>query len=118
MISNEDKVKMFSMRLEGATFQEIADKFGISRQRVQQLLCSNRPSTRKTLNKIVYPNIAKWLDDNGMNIYCFGERCGLSSTSLRNFLLLDLGCTKYTIDKILEVTGLTYEEAFRKEVKK
>ena len=37
-MTKEQKVEAYSMYLDGCTYQEIGDKFGISRQRVHQLL--------------------------------------------------------------------------------
>ena len=40
MINDKDKIKMFEMRVKGATLQEIGDKFGITREGVRQILKS------------------------------------------------------------------------------
>ena len=39
---HKDKKALLSMRLEGMTYREIADHAGVSRQRIQQLLCPPR----------------------------------------------------------------------------
>lgn len=44
-MTKEQKVEAYSMYLDGCTYQEIGDKFGISRQRVHQLL--SEPLLRK-----------------------------------------------------------------------
>lgn len=44
-MTKEQKVEAYSMYLDGCTYQEIGDKFGISRQRVHQLLSEPLLST-------------------------------------------------------------------------
>lgn len=67
-----------------------------------------RPSYRK----IIYPNIERWMKENGKNISNLVEMTQLSDRGLRHILHGDHLPNKYTIDLILEATGLTYEEAF------
>ena len=52
-MTKEQKVEAYSMYLDGCTYQEIGDKFGISRQRVHQLLsepCYENKTRSQKLN--------------------------------------------------------------------
>ena len=76
MISDKDRVKMFEMRVNGCTLADIADKYGITRQRVHQILQSNISNGAKMARGregIIYPNIKKWLKDNDISIVEFAK---------------------------------------------
>ncbi len=41
-MTREEKIEAFTMRLDGETYQEIADKFGVTRQYIHQILGGDR----------------------------------------------------------------------------
>lgn len=112
-MTNEEKVEMFRMRLEGATLQEVADKFGITREYVRQLVPGIEGKEIKR-RAIVYPAILKWFQENELNYCSFGRMCGLSNVAVNDILTGNRSPRKDSIDAILKATGMTYEEAFRK----
>ena len=113
-MNREDKIEVFKMRLDGFTYQEIAEKFGVSRQYINQMLQNVISERRnKTLNKIVYPNIANWLKDNECSISEFVIRVGIKRSTLDYKLR---GRNKFNSDeikRILDVTGMKFEECFK-----
>ena len=55
-MTKEQKVEAYSMYLDGCTYQEIGDKFGISRQLVHQLIIeplTNNKGKPKKVNRIM-----------------------------------------------------------------
>lgn len=112
-MTNEERVKMFRMRLEGATLQEIADKYGVTREWVRQLIPGIEGRGRKP-KPAAYPALSEWLQDNELSRFAFGKMCGVSTCCIGNILNGKRDPSKDTIDAILKVTGLPYEEAFRK----
>lgn len=76
-MTNEEKIKMFSMRLEGCTLQQIGDKYGITRERVRQVLDDSAGKRVKGQNWI-YPNLRKYLNENKINACELAENCGVS----------------------------------------
>lgn len=62
-----------------------------------------------------YPAIGQWLRQTGTTLTELGKRTGLSASCINHTMKGKDLPNKYTIDKILAVTGLTYEEAFRRE---
>ena len=66
-------------------------------------------------NKIVYPNMEKWIKQNCKSIFQFSLLTGISDRACRNILYGRHMPNKYTIDIILETTSLTYEVAFAGE---
>ena len=113
-MNREDKIEVFKMRLDGFTYQEIAEKYGVSRQYINQMLQNVISEKRnKALNKIVYPNIANWLKDNERSISEFAIRVGIKRSALYNKLY---GRNKFNSDeikRILDVTGMKFEECFK-----
>lgn len=118
-MTNEQIEEMGKMRNDGYTLQEIADKFGVSKQWVAQLIpTGGYKMNPETLDKMVYPNIANWMRKNHYNMRKLVSETGLTLQTLRRMLIEGRDPRKYQIDKILKVTGLTYEVAFYKEEQK
>lgn len=66
-------------------------------------------------NEIKYPALKAWIEKNCDSISDFSRLLCVNDKGFRSFLYGRNGCTKHTIDLILEVTGMTYEEAFKEE---
>ena len=109
------------MVLDGYNFCEIAEKFGVTRQYVQAHYAGYyRRNGRKDLGaEIVYPNLREWFRANRMNfrkmakiIYGNESHC----VSIKRVLV---GKTVYlnmeVVRRMIEATGMTYEEMFAKE---
>lgn len=112
----DEKVEAFRMRLEGNTIQEIANRFGVSKQYISKELRTERiRSNEKIVNACIYPNIRKFLVQERLTCRGFSNEFGLSYATLYNTLTGKAEPRKKTIDRILECTGLTYEEAFSKD---
>ena len=109
-----DKIEVFKMRLDGFSYQEIAEKFGVSKQYINQMLQNVISERRnKAVNKIVYPNIANWLKDNECSISEFVIRVGIKRSTLDYKLH---GTGKFNSDeikRILDVTGMKFEECLK-----
>jgi predicted transcriptional regulator len=115
------KQEKMALREQGMTYRQIADHFGISYQAVAQALGEYNPNHFKYISETgcVYPNLRKWLNDNKVGKSEFARRCGYANVYC-NKKRMDYYLTgrndppKNVIDKILMVTGLTYEQAFSK----
>ena len=115
--------EMLQMRMEGATYQEIADKCGISRQRVHQKIGKRQISRFKEISqeRCVYVGLRNWMNTNKICIAeltrrIYGQNDPDSNCRTRGRLASNCDLIpKRFIDKILKITGLTYEEAFRKD---
>ena len=109
-------------RAKGLKYREIAEKYGVSFQAVAQK-CSEyesgkfRPFTEKNC---VYPNLRKWLNENRVSQSEFVRRMGYVPTgktkvSFGGYFRGEGYPQKRTIDKMLQATGLTYEELWYRE---
>ena len=109
-------------RNKGLTFQEIADKYGVSRQCVAKACANYCPARFIPIDeyRCIYPNVRKWMNDNKVSVAELVRRLGLggyseSQVRMRNYLDGYSDPPKKTIDKLLAITGLTYEEFFERE---
>ena len=114
-LSNKDKAEAYYMRLEGHTLQEIADQFGVTKQAVSQFLPNGLNKYENCAKRCIYPAISRWMIKNKMSYLSLYESTGINTGTLRVALSGKSSPTKFTIDGILKVTGLTYEEAFSTE---
>lgn len=62
-----------------------------------------------------YPRIEKYIDIEGISLRKFADKCGIGASTMSRFLNGKTDIQKKNIDKILKVTGLTYEECFAEE---
>ena len=114
----DQKVEAYRMRLEGATLQSIADTFEVSLEWVRQIV---PPIEGKTWSldgmrsRCVYPGIGQWLYENRCTYAKLAELIGAPQASVSRWMNGVHKPNKPTIDKILKVTGMTYEQAFGEE---
>ena len=119
MEKKTDWAKAGEMILEGKSFQEIADYFGVTRQCIHYHFMGGGED-RKCYNDIVYPALREWFIGNRMTYakfgaLVFGKEYHRSVVAAQRMLT---GLTKrFTIDLLLkasEVTGMSFEEMFRR----
>lgn len=116
-LTNSDRAHAYLMRLNGMSFQEIADHFGVSKQCIAQLLpCSGRSYQRNRVpERCVYVGIREYMIRERMTYARLAALCGLGAATVQGTLTGKNSPVKKTIDAILEATGLSYEEAFRRD---
>lgn len=109
-------------RAKGLTYNEIAAKYGVSRQRVAQACATYNPSHFKpyTAEEVAYPNLRQWLNENKVSRTEFARRLGnlpspRCSYHISNWFSGKCSPTKNTIDRMIAVTGLSYEKLFEEE---
>jgi hypothetical protein len=108
-------------RKKGMKYREIAEKHGCSYQNVAQA-CSVMDENHFRLlseDDVVYPNLRRWMNENKVNRTEFSRRLGRGYPSNNHGAVstwLSGKCfpQKRTIDKIIEMTGLTYEELWER----
>ena len=107
-------MKFSKMRVDGFTYQEIAEKFGVSKQYINKML-KNVISERKLkyINTIVYPNIANWLKRNECSISEFARKTGMKRSTLNDKLHGRRKFNSNELKSILDVTGMKFEECIK-----
>lgn len=120
MQSKENLMKMFEMHLDGISHAEIAREFGISRQRVHQIVGSRqvKGTPGRPITKCAFPVITKWMAEHNVSVKRMAEymKC-MHIQTLGNKLRGVQPFTLPEIKAILAFTGLTFEEAFGEEIK-
>lgn len=102
------------MRAEGKSLQEVADRFGVSRQLISKMLPTYNRSYQKCRSpeKVIYSWLRRYMMDNRLTFSRLAIQCGVGYPQIYNAVTGKCAPVKTTIDRILEGTGMTYEEAF------
>lgn len=118
MTTDERKEWMLSLRECGLTYKEIGEVTGTSKQRVFQLIGKNDKARFKpiTEEQCIYDGLRNWMNENRISRaelvrMMYGTLHSSCLDRLRGWLK-GTEMTMYSINKILAVTGLTYEQAF------
>lgn len=111
-MTKEQKLEACSMRFDGVSLQEIADHFGVSEKYISRIVPICNHVSRRRSNPIIYKNIERYLEENAIPIELFASISGTSRQAMSAILSGKNSPSKRTVDKILEATGMTYEEAF------
>lgn len=116
MLTIDQKVEMYRMRLEGQSYQAIADRFGVNRQYVYQLFGQKYKSEPYRNVNVQYTGLRKWMNELNYSVAKLARESGCMDNHSYNTSCKYLqGSPSMSIDsirKILRFTGLTFEEAF------
>lgn len=110
-MSNEKKLEIAKMRIEGETLQSIADKFGVSRQYIDRTIKRILSDSEK-YKKRKFKNITKWLQGNKVLGPELAKLLHITAGSVSNKLNGKSDFTLWEVKKIIEITGMSFEEAF------
>lgn len=121
MTSREQKI---ALRDAGYSHAEIAKILGISKQAVSSALAGYEPKLFRIIRheQCVFFGLRNWMNENKISVSELARRCGYvpypeTHARITNFLNGKYIIKNDLIDKIINVTGLTYEEAFGTEKK-
>jgi transcriptional regulator with XRE-family HTH domain len=118
-----DKGQMLELRKRGLTHKEIAEICGCSRQYAATICAYSNPAYYRPIgDECIYPNLANWMNRHKVSRREFLKRMGLEAHSrnyerFTSYLRGDTNPRKQYIDKMLAITGMTYEEMFYTEAK-
>ena len=115
LLEQQKKINMFQLKLSGMSYEDIGQRYGVSKQAVQQLL-TDVLSTRSRRRKTAFPAIDQYLFATGSNVTDL-YRASQVEEEYNTFLRKLKGVTRMdleTIRAVLRATGLTFEEAFGK----
>ncbi len=60
----------------------------------------------------LYPNLVEWMDVTGTTYEAVYRLSGIANGTFYNIIYGLVDPRKSTVDRVLEMTGMTYEEAF------
>lgn len=113
--------QMQMLRDQGMKYKEIAEKIGVSSQYVSMVCGKCDPAYFQYVDEsCIYPNLRKWMNDNKITRREFLRRMGLMPYTgnyerFGSYLRGTNYPRKQYIDKMLKVTGMTYETMFYTE---
>lgn len=110
-MTKEEKIDMFAMRANGCTLQQVADKYGITRERVRQILLAYTAPRKEKV--YAYPNISNWMEENGVTLSLLSDNCKLSYNTVRGYLNGVRDPNFIFVQYILKETGMPFEVAFQ-----
>lgn len=116
-MTREEKIDAFAMRLDGFTYEEIGQKYGMSKERVRQIFANVTAESGIARKNYIFPNIRDWMVKNKVNQYYFAKKLGTTQTTISAILTGKHNPSFKFIQCVLETTGMTYEVAFSKERK-
>lgn len=117
-LTNRDLADIFYKLLEGEPVTRIADSYCVSAPTIYKRFKSNGVDIHSITVKQrsgIYPNLGSWMAENKIGAYRFAEVIGRSYEFTHQFLIGKVSPGIKTINKVLEVTGMTYEQAFATE---
>lgn len=99
----ERRSEIHSMRETGMSYREIGAHYGISRQRVQQIL--GRTHGRYRYSKVLefYPELQKYMYEHGMNLDDFANSAGIDRIRFKQCLNHEKKFSGQDIQKIKSV---------------
>lgn len=77
---------MHTMRETGMSYREIGDRYGISRQRVQQIIKKTPGNYRYSPVLKSYPTLQKYMYEHGMNLNDLADSLGISRLRFKRCL--------------------------------
>lgn len=112
---------MVEMRRRGYTNKMIADVFGVSHQRVNQVLAERRESQFRgwTAERCVYVGLRNWMNKNKISgselvrILNGHNLDGYTKESITAALKGKRELKFSTINKLIDASGMTFEQLFR-----
>lgn len=110
-MTREQRIEAYTMILDGFNNKEIAAAIGVNEKAINKEF----PRSRVKKVKCNFVGLRKWLNENEVSLYKMAKLIKPNIDSGNWFYKKMRGETVLTIvdiNKIIEITGLTYEELF------
>ena len=85
-MTREQKIEAFAMRIDGYSLEQIAKKFGVTREWIRQMLYKS-VSGDNYRRKYVYPEITKWMDKNNFTQQDICKITGYKQNAISSILI-------------------------------
>lgn len=115
-MTREQLIEAFTMKIDGYSYQFIADKFGCTKQNIQDVFMRY---IKNNNFKCAYPAIKKWMIENNVSLsemyVLLGHNASNNTQYVRKKLSGKQNFNGEEIDKLIYITGIPYEQLFKKE---
>ena len=118
MMTPKMRARCIELRAQNVSLRKIADEVGVSANAVWHFLSKNGNGyvpnlrTKMVCDRAIYPAIANWILEQGLSISKFSAECGTSQEAMRLMLDGTHDPSYKVITRVLECTGMTFEQAF------
>ena len=103
-MTRETLIKICTMRIDGYTYQEIADELECSRQNIQQTIQNIISETKsRCYSKSIYPNLMREIRTNYDTLTDFAKASGVDYRRLQSMLT---GRVKVSITEVIAICKL------------
>ena len=115
-MTDKQKVEALQMLLNGATYAEVGRKYMLSTETIRKMFINilDRGTRSHSRVECIYQGLGDWCEKNGYTAHSLGKNLGVSNGVMHKAFREEVYLRKDNIDKILELTGMTYEECFAK----
>lgn len=110
-MTREQKIDICTMRIDGRTLPYIAEKYGVSKQYIHQLLnsiASGRDNVIKT--QVAYPRIRVEMENQNINVSKLAKLSGVSYCTVLGAITKTRECRMNTYAKIANGLGISLSE--------
>lgn len=113
-MTNDQKLEMFKMRLDHYSIQDISNKFGISKQRVHELLScrGERAGRESNLSRCPFPVIRRYLTEERISYAKMAKKTGIIYATFIHAIQGEHDALLGNAIKISKVIGLPVEQVF------
>lgn len=114
ILTNDQIEEIQEKYANGMTQKELAKEYGVKVSLIQKHAGGPYRGYKRINDnpRIKYFGIRKWLVENKMSVRDLAEKAGICYQTLYYVLIGQNEPRKMTIDKVLQFTGMKYEEAF------
>ena len=118
-MTDKQKKIAYAMIVDGFSVHEIAEAMRTSEKEIKKEFKfalpkePAKPKVHRTPG--VYPNLERWMKENRFTQKMVADVVGMTACNFNRICRGKQDIAKRYIDKILELTGMTYEECFAKE---
>lgn len=107
-MTRQDIISAFEMKMDGYTYQNIADKYGVTKQYIQQTFSSIVNRCTKPF-VCVYPHISDWMFGAGITPFRLANILSDSEVTSPNSIKLKLaGKRDFTMQEMIKLVTLTH----------
>lgn len=106
-MKREDLIKVFTMKIDGYSYQKIGEEFGVTRQYIHNELTRainlRGYTIKKPRFKCIYPEILKFMKANDLKVEDFAEKVDISDRVIRSRLS---GATSFKMKEMKNISEL------------
>ena len=116
-MTNEQKLDALKELLDGATYEDVAKKYSVSKQYIFQIFSPilGKRGEGARIKEVKYEILHDFIKKNYGSVNKFCKKTGIANNSMSDLLKGKNGIKKMYIDKIIKETGLKYEEIFAED---